>query len=118
MFALTATIPLVMLTWLTLKTITKLASYLTRLEGAFWGYRMPAIAVRRAMHYHSAQLLPVAVVFFVYMIGYRTLQDLGVFQVTAQVPYLYILSGLVVVAAIYLFRTYWIAMKNIMYANR
>ena len=45
-------------------------------------------------------------------------QDLHLFEVTAQVPYLYILSGLVVVSAIYLFRTYWIAMKNIMYANR
>jgi hypothetical protein len=32
--------------------------------------------------------------------------------------YLYTLSGEVILAAIYLFWTYWIAMRNIMYANR
>ena len=117
-FALIAALPLVMITWAMLKGITKLASYLTRLEGTFWGYRMPQVAVRRAMHYHSAQLLPVAVASFLLIVGYRILAATGIVSVMSQVPYLYTLSVLVVVAALYLFRTYWIAMKNIMYANR
>jgi len=32
--------------------------------------------------------------------------------------YLYILSAEVILAAGYLFKTYWIAMKNMMFANR
>jgi hypothetical protein len=32
--------------------------------------------------------------------------------------YLYVLAGLVVLSAIYLFQTYWIGMRNMMYANR
>ena len=31
--------------------------------------------------------------------------------------YLYALCGEVVVGALYLFRTYWIGMRNMMYAN-
>ena len=34
------------------------------------------------------------------------------------VRYLYVLAGEVVVTAIYLFQTYWIGMRNMMYANR
>ena len=33
-------------------------------------------------------------------------------------PYLYVLGAEVIVAAAYLFHTYWIAMRNMMYANR
>jgi hypothetical protein len=32
--------------------------------------------------------------------------------------YLYVLCGLVVLSAGYLFQTYWIGMRNMMYANR
>jgi len=32
--------------------------------------------------------------------------------------YLYTLCGGTVAAAVYLFKTYWIAMRNLMYANR
>jgi hypothetical protein len=34
------------------------------------------------------------------------------------VIYLYVLCGEVVLGAFYLFKTYWIGMRNIMYANR
>ena len=37
--------------------------------------------------------------------------------VSTTTTYLYVLSAEVVIAAIYLFKTYWIAMRNMMYAN-
>ncbi len=111
-------IVLIGLTFLCLRGTTILATWLTRLEGKYWGYRLPTIAVRRTMHYHAAQLLPVAIVAFVTIVGYGWLYRSGWVSVSSEVPYLYTLSVEVVVLAIYLFFTYWIAMKNILYANR
>lgn len=109
----------ILVVWLALKGITRLASFLTRIEGSYWGYRMPAAAVQRAMHYHAAQLLPVSIVTLLTIGGYRglTLFHLISSAETA-VTYLIVLCVEVVLAAGYLFRTYWIAMKNIMFANR
>ena len=43
---------------------------------------------------------------------------LGILGVMSGTKYLYVLCGEVIVAAFYLFETYWIAMRNMMYANR
>ena len=32
--------------------------------------------------------------------------------------YLYVICAEVILAAVYLFKTYWIGMRNMMYANR
>jgi hypothetical protein len=94
------------------------ATGLTRWEGTYRGYRVPFDVVRRVMNYHAAQLLPVAVVAAVTVIGYRYGVRLGFIPRGVDVEYLYVLCGEVVVAAFHLFRTYWIAMRNVLYANR
>jgi hypothetical protein len=103
---------------LALHGITRLASALTHWEGGYWGYRMPTAAVRRVMNFHTAQLLPIAIVALVTVVGYRVLLDRNILTALAGVKYLLVLSIEVLIGAGYLFRTYWIAMKNIMYANR
>ncbi len=109
---------LILLTFLVLTGVTRLASYLSSLEGKYWGYRLPKPAVRRVLNYHAAQILPVAAVAFITVGAYRLLRGLGVFSGLADIKYLVVLCIEVLLGAGYLFRTYWIAMKNIMYANR
>jgi len=95
--------------------IIRLAARLTTWEAAYRGYRLPSDVVLRALYYHSAHILPVALITFITCAGYN-------FRVspnaTSETTYLYILCGEVIVAAGYLFNTYWIGMRNWMYANR
>jgi hypothetical protein len=101
--------------WLT----TRLASMLTAWEARYRGIRLPPRVVRRGLYYHAAHYLPVAVAALITVVGY-------VFVLCRVWPraqlwstgYLYVLCGEVVVAAGYLFNTYWIGMRNMMYANR
>lgn len=98
--------------------ITRLATSLTAWEGTYWGYRLPPAVVRRVMNFHSAQLLPVAIAALITVGGYWLLLAVGVLDGRWTVTYLAVISIEVLIAAGYLFRTYWIAMKNVMYANR
>ena len=109
---------LVVLVRLSLRVITSLASALTRVEGGYWGYRMPGPAVRRVMNFHTAQLLPVSLLALCTVATYSVLRRTDVLNGLYDVRYLVLLSIEVLIGAGYLFRTYWIAMKNIMYANR
>jgi len=89
------------------------------MEASYRGYRLPLPIVLRGMYYHSAHLLPVGLVAAGTVLGYRwalahALLDGGA---TAR-PYLFVLCIEVVLGAVYLFETYWIAMRNMMYANR
>jgi len=54
------------------------------------------------------------------VVGYRLLYRFHVLQLTLATTqgYLYVLSGEVIIGAVYLFQTYWIGMRNMMYANR
>lgn len=52
------------------------------------------------------------------VLGYRLALHWGWLSGTTGMVYLYVLCGEVIVAAAYLFNTYWIAMRNLMYANR
>jgi len=92
---------------------TRLATRLTVWEAAYRGYRLPHPVVLRALYYHSAHYFPVALLAFATVAAYAA----GLLPVST-LTYLYVLSGEVVVLAIYLFNTYWIAMRNLMYANR
>lgn len=97
----------------------KLTAALTVFEAKYHGFRLPRSAVVRAMHYHSATLLPVAVATLGITAGYRLiLLTKAVPRSKAEFPYLSVLSVWVVVAAAYLFWTYWRAMRSTMYANR
>ena len=97
---------------------TWLAAKLTVWEAAYRGYRLPLGVVLRGMYYHAAHYLPVAVVTLLTVIGYRVLLAQGATTLQSLTVYLYVLCGEVVVMAGYLFETYWVGMKNMMYANK
>jgi hypothetical protein len=100
----------------------RLAARLTAWEAGYRGFRLPHGVVLRALYYHSAHLLPVALTAIVTCGGYNWLANywietsLGRFM--SEPAYLYTLSAEVVIAAVYLFYTYWIGMRNWMFANR
>lgn len=120
-FQVVRQLPLLLLCWLAayvfLLVMTRLAAGLTSWEAAYRGYRLPLPVVRRALHYHSAHYLPVGLAASGTVLGYQAMLsyiDLGPNSATT---YLYVLSGEVVFFALYLFKTYWTAMRNLMYAN-
>jgi hypothetical protein len=96
---------------------TRLAGWLTHWEATYRGYRLPRAVVERGMYYHAVHYLPVALLTALTVVGYAAAFSRGVVGVASTVTYLYALSGEVVLAAFYLFWTYWIGMKNMMYAN-
>ena len=73
--------------------------------------------VRRALNYHSAHYLPVALAAAATVFGYQFLLARANLSPYSATTYLYVLSGEVVFFAFYLFMTYWKAMRNLMYAN-
>ena len=102
-----------------LEVTTVVAAKLTTWEAAYRGIRLPLNVVRRGLDYHAAHYLPVAslavatvLAFRLFLLRYPTL------GATWWLNYLYILCGEVIICSIYLFRTYWIAMRNMMYASR
>jgi hypothetical protein len=98
---------------------TFLAAKLTAWEAAYRGLRLPYPVVRRAMHFHAAHYLPVSLVAFATVMGYRYLLLYGVVgSSNTMMSYLYTLSAEVIAGAAYLFLTYWAAMRNLLYANR
>ncbi|CAN5412696.1 hypothetical protein BH09PLA1_BH09PLA1_27820 [soil metagenome] len=98
--------------------VTRLAAKLTNWEATYRGLRMPLVPVMRGMYYHAAHYLPVGFVALATILGYTQLYDFGFLPASSATTYLYVLCGEVVLGAIYLFQTYWIAMRNMMYANR
>ena len=114
-------LPLLLLCWLAayvfLRLMTRLAAGLTSWEAAYRGYRLPLPVVLRGLHYHSAHYLPVGLAAAGTVLGYQLLLRLTEVGSNSPTIYLYVLSGEVVFFAIYLFKTYWTAMRNLMYAN-
>src|SRR5579884_1470728 len=110
---------LALVTYLALAGITRLAARLTSYEAAYRGIRLPLPVVLRGLDYHAAHYLPVALVAAGTVIGnyLYALRAPSAAMLHANV-YLYLLCGEVVIGAFYLFRTYWIGMKNMMYASR
>lgn len=94
-----------------------IAAWLTSWEARYRGYRLPLAVVRRGMDYHAAHYLPVAIVFWATMLGYHLLMRAHWFSRDSDLTYLCVLCGEVVGAAVYLFWTYWIGMRSMMYAN-
>ena len=105
-------------TYLTLWLTTWAAARLTAWEANYRGIRLPLAVVRRGMYYHAAHYLPVGVVALMIVGGYAAALRYGVANVSTITTYLYTLCAVVIVAAAYLFHTYWIGMRNMMYANR
>lgn len=109
---------LVGFTFMILSSITRLAQWLTTIEARYWGFRLSLPVVRRAMRFHSANYLPVGVVAAACVCGYQLLRHFRIIGFAYDTWYIYGLCALVVLSAGYLFQTYWIGMKNLMYANR
>ncbi len=106
------------ITFALLMLVTSLAARLTAWEAAYRGLRMPRDVVLRGLYYHAAHYIPVAVVALITVVGYRFMVDREITTVLTLPTYLYVLSGEVILGAFYLFWTYWIGMRNMMYANR
>ena len=97
---------------------TRLAARLTHWEASYRSIRLTLPVVRRGLQYHAVHYLPVAATAALTVVGYGYLVRRGVLDpLSTTTTYLYVLSAEVVIAAIYLFKTYWIAMRNMMYAN-
>jgi hypothetical protein len=112
------TLGLAILTYLAMDGVSRLAARLTTWEGTYRGLRLPYEIVLRGIYYHSPHYLPVAAGTALTVIGYQVLVAVHPVALESAVPYLYVLCGEVVVGAAYLFQTYWIGMRNMMYANR
>lgn len=109
----------ILATYLFLFVMNSIAASLTTFEATYRGIRLPRPVVLRALHYHAAHYLPVG------LLGIATVGGFRVFVLgwplkawMFETAYLYVLCGAVVVSAVYLFKTYWVAMRNLMYANR
>jgi hypothetical protein len=97
--------------------ITRLATWLSSMEGAYWGMRLPYDVVKRCLQYHTAAYLPIGILANLLVWGYRWLLETGVLLATTGVAFAYTLSAAVVVSAAYLFQMYMVAMRNTRYAN-
>ena len=102
--------------WLLVITAA-LAARLTAWEAAYRGLRLPHRVVQRALHYHSAHYLPVALAAFLTVVGHQVLIVKYPRIDPFGTRYPYTLCAEVILAAAYLFATYWIGMRNLMYAN-
>lgn len=111
---------LTLASYFSLDWITRAAGRLTTLEATYRGYRLPYSIVLRGMYYHAAHYFPVGIAALVFVEGYQLLRLILGYNLPFKAPevYLYSLAALVVISAIYLFQTYWIGMRNMMYANR
>jgi hypothetical protein len=100
--------------------VTRLAGRLTNWEATYRGYRLPYSIVLRGLYYHAAHYFPVGIAAVILVDGYQLLRVILGDRLPFNSPmiYLYTLAALVVLSAIYLFQTYWIGMRNMMFANR
>jgi hypothetical protein len=101
-----------------LELTTSVAARLTHWEASYRGLRLPMPVVLRAMYYHAAHYVPVCAAACATVAGYQYLLARGGLPPESATTYLYVLCAEVIVAAFYLFKTYWTAMRNVMYANR
>lgn len=103
--------------FLTLELVTRLAAKLTAWEAAYRGYRLPYRPVLRGLYFHAAHYLPIGLIALVTLIASQFALEHYPAKFTYD-RYAYILCAEVILAAGYLFKTYWIGMRNMMYANR
>jgi hypothetical protein len=109
---------MVVITYLLLSLTTDFAARLTHWEASYRGLRLPLAVVRRGLYFHASHYVPVALVAAATVLGYRALVEAEILHANTAVTYLYILCAEVILAAGYLFKTYWIGMRNMMFANR
>jgi hypothetical protein len=104
--------------YLLLWLLTPVIRWLTNWEASYRGLRLPLPVVRRVLDYHSVHIIPVALVGLLTVIVYFYVIRQTQASVDLTQFYLYTLCGEVVLFSLYLFWTYWVAMRSVMYANR
>ena len=104
--------------YLLIRFTVDVAARLTAWEAAYRGFRLPQPVVLRALAYHAVHLLPSSALALAFVSAYAIDQSWPVVKTFTELVYTYSLCGLVIVSAGYLFGTYWIAMRNLFYANR
>ena len=97
--------------------LTRLAVFLTTTESRFWGMRLPTRVVARAMNFHAANYLPIALATLFVTAGFRLGVVTSVLSPAQGVRYLVVLCSLVVISAFWLFESYVVAMRRIRLAN-
>ena len=97
--------------------IRDVAARLTAFEARQRGLRLPLPVVRRCLAYQSACLVVVALVVLAYVAVAAVLLESGAVGGEWVTWYVYGLAALVPAAGVYLFLTYWAAMRAVMYAN-
>ena len=117
-YLVTGTLGFAAAAFIVLTLTVRLAARLTAWEAAMRGLRLSLPVVARGLHYHAAHYLPVALVAAITVGAYHLLRHHQVIPLTYESWYIYLLCGEVVVGAGYLFKTYWIGMRNMMFANR
>lgn len=95
-----------------------LAALLSAWEAKYRGMRLSYAVVIRGLCFHSIHYLPVALMVTLTITIYNFLIACNFTIAKADTYYLYTLCVEVFIGAGYLFWTYWIAMRNMMYANR
>jgi hypothetical protein len=104
-----------------LTVLTRVATRLTTWEANYRGYRLPLQVVRRGLAFHAAHYLPVAIVALIttaaYQIALHRNRTSLMYWLIHWKIYIGVLSAEVILGAMYLFTTYWIAMRKMMYAN-
>ena len=116
-FSVVGYLLLAVLTYVFLFGTTKIAAWLTHWEASYRGLRLPRSVVERGMYYHAVHYLPVAAAAAMTVLIYRLMLVRGLAGPQSTTTYLYVLCGEVVAGAMYLFKTYWTGMRNMMYAN-
>lgn len=110
-------IPLLLSTMLFFKILNAMTVTLTVWESGFRGFRLPRAVVQRAMHYHTARYLPVAVVALGTIGWFHGFLAMKWITEELSARFLYILSAEVLIGAGYLFGNYVAAMFRLMRAN-
>jgi hypothetical protein len=101
-------------------------AWLSQLEANYWGMRLWRDVARRGLCYHAAAFIPVALVALAFVatnfaMSLEHRNNRTMVSPTLGIPpetYLYVLSGIVLASAGYLFYTYATAMRALMRANR
>jgi hypothetical protein len=96
---------------------TRIAARLTTWEATYRGYRLPLPVVQRALAFHAAHYLPVGLAALFTTAAYQIALYVNPNFAIHGIAYLAVLSSEVILGAVYLFNTYWIAMRKMMYAN-
>ena len=103
--------------YLLLAITHRIAVSLTVWEAAYRGVRMPRIAVTRGMQYHAAHYVPVGLAAALLVVVFQVALRHHFLGPWGDLLYIGSLCGFVIVAAGYLFFTYWAIMRNLLYAN-